>query len=155
MTTTLNPKLLDFVVAPSTGEGSLKPLSGTVVEVYGPDSVLVEVSDENGVARDFVTVPAHDAKVVWESVSRKPAQESGKDAQTLLEEGVLLLQNGLPASARNRFAKSFGLDPNCARILLNSTLELAKKGAFDSALFILRLIVELKPGYQLARENSR
>ncbi len=149
----LNPKLLDIVEFPSSGDSSLRALTGTVVEVFASGAVLVEVSTESGIGKDFVNIPADAAHVIWRSKKVDSENGSHDSAQILFEDGLLLLQNGLLAGARDKFASSFELDPNRARGLLNSTLELAAKGAFDPAIVILRLIVELQPAYSLAREN--
>jgi len=154
MASDLNPKLLDVVsFSSSESDSPLGQLAGTVVEVYASGAVLVEVSDESGVGRDFVAVPGDAARVIWRSQRTAPQNESQGNAQQLFEEGMLLLQNGLLANAREKFAKSFELDPNRARGLLNSTLPLVADGAFDMAIGILTLIAELQPTYGLAREN--
>jgi len=151
MASDLNPKLLDVVtLSSSNNETPLGPLTGTVVEVYASGAVLVEVSDESGVGRDFVNAPSGSAHVVWRS---QPREESPSNPLELFEEGMLLLQNGLLMEAKNKFAKSFELDPDRARGLLNSTLQLAAGGSFDAAIVILTLIAELQPQYGLAREN--
>ena len=154
MTTTLNPKLLDVVAIPAAGEGSRRErLTGTVVEVYGSEALLVEICDGNGIERDTVTVPANEAEVLWSSQARAPVATPVRSAQSQFEEAVLFLQNGLLTNARDKLGASFNLDPNLARGLLNSTVDLAARGAFDSAIVVLRIILELQPEYQLAREN--
>src|SRR5579863_7255699 len=131
MASDLNPKLLDVVtLSLSNNESALGPLTGTVVEVYASGGVLVEVSDESGAARDFVTAQGDGAHIVWRSQQAVPHQESPGNPLKLFEEGMLLLQNGLLTEAKSKFAKSFELDPDRARGLLNSTLQLATSGAF-------------------------
>lgn len=154
MTTSLNPKLLDVVTIPaSDNESRPGPVTGTVVDMLGSGAILVEISDDNGVTKEFVTAPVDSIEVVWKSVPPHSTKEKRNEAQTLFEEAILLLQNGLLESAKNKFSRSFELDPDRAKGLLNSTLELSKKGAFDSAIFTLRMLVELQPSYKLAREN--
>jgi tetratricopeptide (TPR) repeat protein len=155
MASELNPKLLDVVtLSPPSSESPLGPLTGTVVEVYASGALLVELSDESGVGRDFVTAPSDGTRVVWHAQQNAaPQKESPTNALKLFEEGMLLLQNGFLAEAKDKFAKSFDLDPDRARGLLNSTLQLVTSGAFDPAIVILRLIAELQPKYVLAREN--
>jgi tetratricopeptide (TPR) repeat protein len=154
MPSDLNPKLLDVVsFSPSKRDSPLGSLTGTVVEAYASGAMLVEVSDENGVGKDFVTVPSDRARVVWRSQQTATQQDSPSVSLKLFEEGMLLLQNGLPSEAKDKFAKSFNLDPDRARGLLNSTLQLVAGGAFDAAIVVLRLIAELQPKYDLARLN--
>lgn len=63
MTVPLKPKLLDVVKFKNlTGEHQ-----GTIVEIFGSEAALVEIADENGVAKDFLSVPLPDLEVVWSS----------------------------------------------------------------------------------------
>lgn len=154
MTAVLNPKLLD-VVSISAPDSRRDRITGTVVDLLGSGRLIVEVSDENGVGRHFLTVSPQEAQVEWESKSQPHSEkvEERHNSQVLFEEGMLLLQNGQIAGAEKKFAKSFEIDPDRARGLLNATLPLVERGDFDTAIFILRFIVGLQPEYQLAREN--
>jgi tetratricopeptide (TPR) repeat protein len=146
----LNPKILDVVVLPKTVP-AVPPLTGTVVELFGNGLLLVEVTDDNGVPKKLVTVPAEDVKVVWPAMETQ--EENRPQSQQSFEEGILLLQNGLIDHAKKRFIESFKLDPKLAGTLMNLGNQLAEKNAFDSAMFLYQLIVELQPAYSLAREN--
>jgi Tfp pilus assembly protein PilF len=148
----LNPKLLDLVSVPGGDETSISgALIGTVVNLDSSGTVLAEVTDENGVGKEFIRIPENAAKVIWAAPPPKRMPEEG--AHTLFEEGMFLLQNGLFTEAKLKFASSFNLDPNAARGLLNSTISLVEKDDFESAIGIFRMIIELQPQYRLAREN--
>lgn len=152
----LNPKLLD-VVEFQAEEGELGfagALSGTVVEVFGepPEAVLIEVADTQGVPTDLITRPVDQIKPVWRP-GTPPFEGSVGDARQSFERGLLLLQNGLIASARSDFEKAFEADPRLAGPLMNSANQLAEKGEFDSAIVVYELIRKLQPTYALAKEN--
>jgi len=149
----LNPKLFDVVEVPDSSTPNLAAVTGTVVEMLGNNSFLVEISDEQGVPKQLVTVPASDAKVVWPSPIPPSKDAKPPRSRQLFEEGILLLQNGLLEQATKRFAGSFQLEPRLAGTLMNLGNQLAEKSAFESAMLIYRLISELQPQYALAREN--
>ena len=65
----------------------------------------------------------------------------------------MLLQNGWPEQAKEEFSKCFSLDPIFRGSLLNTTNELASKGAFEPAIVVYTMLLELIPGHELAREN--
>jgi hypothetical protein len=65
MTVNLDPKLLDVVKFTRYGGSEVAPVRGTIAELLGADTALVEVSDETGIARDLVPVPILDLEVIW------------------------------------------------------------------------------------------
>lgn len=64
-----NPRLFDTVRFKTlTGEAaSLSLRTGTLVELLGPETALVEVSDEAGIPKEFAYVPIRDLEVIWRS----------------------------------------------------------------------------------------
>ena len=63
------------------------------------------------------------------------------------------MQNALVDEARGYFSRAFALDSRLAGALLNSANQLGEKGALDAAMVVYALIMELQPGYEIAREN--
>jgi tetratricopeptide (TPR) repeat protein len=150
----LNPKLLDVVKtregAASSGSGIL---TGTVVELLGSDTVLVEVADDHGASQDLISVPREQVEVVWRSAASETEEKSKSDAERPFEQGVLLLQNGLLADAKVHFARAFEIEPKLVGTLMNMVRDLPKEGGFETAVVVCQLIIELQPRYLLAREN--
>jgi len=157
MESTLNPKLLDVVKVPNEflGLGSSGTTVGTVVEVLGvpPQSLLVEVADQNGVPSHLVSVPISRAEKVWSSEETEKGVPPSQEAMTRYERGILLLQNGLLWDARTEFQTAFQLDPSLAGALMNSANDLAKGSSYDAAIQVYELILELQPQNSLTREN--
>ncbi len=157
MNVELNPRLLDVVEfrAESPELNASQALTGTIVEILGdtPGTVLIELTDEEGIPTDFVERNIDQISSVWESASQMKAEPSVDMAQQMFEEGFLLLQNGHVSSARDRFRKAFDLNPKLAGSLMNSALTPAASGEYDVTIAICQLILELQPGYALAREN--
>ena len=148
-----NPKLFDVVrFSPFSAEAQPPAYTGTVVELFGSDTALIELADESGVTKKLMSIPIRDLTVIWSS-SETQTDEEEPGAQQYFEEGVFLLQNGASPDAKEQFKKAFAIQPNLTGTLMNLTNDLAVKRAFDSALFLYRLIAELQPEYQLAREN--
>jgi tetratricopeptide (TPR) repeat protein len=150
----INPKLLDVVrFASSSKEAGMQ--QGTIVQILGetPEAALVEVSDEQGVPVEFVRRALSELEQVPEGVEALEKTPQVPDAQLCFETGVLFLQNGQYNRAQAEFSKSFSLDPKFRGTLLNATLHLAGTGAFDAALGVLNILLELSPDYELAREN--
>ena len=149
MNTEINPKLLD-VVEYRVGDDLL---TGTVVDTLGGGTVLVEGSDESGVARHLDAVRSDE--IITLKVPRQSEQElsSYADAQQAFEQGIFLLQNALVDEARGYFSRAFALDSQLAGVLLNSANQLGEKGALDAAMVVYALIMELQPHYEIAREN--
>lgn len=153
MTATQKPKLLDVVrFKTPTSEPSAMFRTGTIVEMLGPESALVETSDESGVLRELVPVLMSDLETVWSGTESKTPYKNQDTAKSYFEEGLLLLQNGL-RGAQEKFAKAFQLQPRLAGTLLNLTNTFAQRGEYDNALFLYLLIADLRPDYGLAREN--
>jgi tetratricopeptide (TPR) repeat protein len=148
----LNPKLFD-VVALRDESAPEAAVTGTVVEIVGNGSLLVEVADEHGVGKEIVTLSAEGAKVVWPATDAPFKGPETPNSRQLFEEGILLLQNGLLDQGKKFFAESFKLEPKLAGTLMNLANQLAEKSAFESAMLIYQLIDELQPRYSLAREN--
>lgn len=157
MNVQLNPKLLDVVELEGVEpRPSASPsIRGTVVEIFTEPTkaALIEVLDQNGVPRDFVTRPIEHMKTVWTAPESVAMEVERDDPQRSFEKGILLLQNGLIAEAKHHFAQAFALEPRLAASLVNSTNILAQRGVFDAAIFIYELILELQPQYALGREN--
>jgi Tfp pilus assembly protein PilF len=153
----LNPKILDVVEVPNRFLGFETPgvALGTVVEVFGEPrkELLVEVSDENGVPQDLVTLPISEAKKVWSSSESEKQKSADDNATVQFQKGVLLLQNGLFLEAKTHFAHAFNLDPRLAGTLMNSANEPAKRGMYEVAILIYRLVLELQPDNILTRRN--
>jgi tetratricopeptide (TPR) repeat protein len=149
MNTEINPKLLD-VVEYRVGDDLF---AGTVVDTLGSGMVLIEGSDESGVARHLDAVGADE--IITLKVRRQPEQDlSGyPDAQQAFEQGIFLLQNALVDEARGYFSRAFALDSRLAGVLLNSANQLSERGALDAAMAVYALIMELQPHYESAREN--
>ena len=159
MKLSLNPKLLDVVKSrEGTASGGGAPLTGTVVELLGPDAVLVEVADDQGAARDLIAIPNEKVEMLWRSGASEIKEESKSDAEHSFEQGVLLLQNGLLSDAKVHFARAFEINPRFAGTLMNMATALLKKDmlkkeGFEAAVAVYQLIIELQPGYLFAREN--
>lgn len=149
----ISPKLLDVVqFAPSSPEHGMR--QGTIVEILGetPEAALIEVSDEQGIPVAFVRRALSEIELVSSGAEAEHGPEV-PEAQLCFESGVLFLQNGEYERAKEAFAKSFELDPNVRGSLLNITIQLAGTGAFDSAIAVFSMLLELSPNYDLAREN--
>ena len=140
MESTLNPKLLDVVKVPNEflGLGPSGTTVGTVVEVLGvpPQSLLVEVADQNGVPSHLVSVPISRAEKVWSSEETEKGVPPSQEAMTRYDRGFLLLQNGLLWDARTEFQTAFQLDPSLAGALMNSANDLAKGSSYDEAILL-------------------
>jgi tetratricopeptide (TPR) repeat protein len=148
----INPKLFDMVSFETSRGGATRAVrTGTLVELLGTDSGLVEISDESGVATEFLSIPLRDMKVVWSS-TRSPVGEH-ENGEHYFQEALLLLQNGILPLAKDTFRKAFAIQPNLAGTLTNLTNDLASKRSFDSALMLYQIVMELQPNYKLAREN--
>src|SRR5258708_6316900 len=135
----LNPRLFDVVALRAKSASAVPASKGTVVELLGNDSLLVEMADDHGVAKDLITVAAGEVEVVWRAEKHKPSEKSLPKARQLFEEGLLLLQNGLVDQATKRFAECFRLDSTFAGSLMNLANELAKKNTFESAMFVYQM----------------
>jgi tetratricopeptide (TPR) repeat protein len=153
----LSPKILDVVEVPNRVPGSTThgAALGTVVEVLpGPDGgLLVEVTDENGVALDLVQLPAAEAKVVWSSPELQKQASSGEGGSNEFRKGVLLLQNGFLAEAKAHFELAFKHDPRLAGTLMNLGNGLAERRLYDAAVLLYQLVLELQPENRLTRRN--
>jgi tetratricopeptide (TPR) repeat protein len=150
----LNPKLLDVVEFEDSSEAAHVKRTGTIVETFGepPNAVLIEVTDSRGIPLSYFTSNLEDVKRIW--AAEAPAEESTPaEAQEYFEKGILFLQNGLLARAKEQFSKAFSLDKNLRAVLLNATIVLAQKGKLDTAIRVYELILEIEPQYELAREN--
>ncbi len=157
MNVKLNPRLLDIVELNGIDlwPSRIPRITGTVVEIFGEPTrtALIEISDENGVPREFVTRPIELLKAAWTAPESATTEVERGEPQGSFEKGVLLLQNGLLAEAKPHFARAFALEPRLAASLMNSTNLLAQRGAFDAAVLVYELILELQPKHALAREN--
>ncbi len=153
----LSPKILDVVEVPNRFLGSETPggTLGTVVEVLaGPNGgLLVEVTDEKGVALDLVQLPASEVKKVWSSPEARKQDGFGGGASNEFQNGVVLLQNGLLEEAKNHFEQAFRQEPRLAGTLMNLSNGLAERGAYDVAVLLYQLVLELQPENQLNRRN--
>ena len=153
----LSPKILDVVEVPNRFLGSETPgvALGTVVEVLGEPNggLLVEVTDESGVPRDLVLLPASEAKKVWASPEPEKQVSSDEGAANEFQKGVLLLQNGHIAEAKTHFEFAFKHDPRLAGTLMNLAIGSGKRGMFDAAILVYQLVLELQPENRLTRRN--
>ncbi len=151
----INPKLLDVVqlMRPPSRGGELQ--YGTIVEMLGetPGAALVEVSGEDGIPVAFVHRALDEIDCVSEGIKPVVHNSETPDAQLCFENGVLFLQNGWYDRAKEQFSKSFSLDPRFRGSLVNTTNQLAARGAFESAIVVYTMLLELSPDYALAREN--
>lgn len=150
----LNPKLLDIAGPASKGSG-LPARTGTVVEVLntGPGSVLIEMTDDEGVLTDLIVAEMQKSEVVWSAPESAPPGEPVPGAEELFEQGLFLLQNGLILKARTTFSEAFRIEPRFAGTLMNLANESATRSAFQVAIFLYRMILDLQPSYRLALEN--
>jgi len=151
----LNPKLLDVVEFEESSQGARLKRKGTVVQIFRepPSAVLIEMAGSQGVPLAFVTRKIEEVKMAWTPAETKGEEVRIPEAQQLFEKGILFLQNGAMARAKDYFSRAFALDPKLAGSLMNATHPLAEKGAFEAAMLLYGLILELLPQYQLAREN--
>jgi tetratricopeptide (TPR) repeat protein len=151
----INPKLLDVVKVQDSDSGPGKGAQGTIVgSLGGPlGTALIEIADEFGVPLAFVSRPSSELKKVWDVATSKTRPTEIPEAQELFETGILYLQNGLIPRSKEYLGKAFSIDRNLARDMLNKTIPLAESGAFETAIFICELLLELVPNYDLAREN--
>ena len=118
-----------------------------------PESALIEVSDEQGVPVEFVRRALGEIEHVSDDAGPAQHDLNVPDGQLSFESGVLFLQNGQYNRAKEEFAKSFELDPKFRGSLLNTTTQLAATGAFETAIYVFRMLLELSPEYAPAREN--
>jgi tetratricopeptide (TPR) repeat protein len=154
MNVELNPKLLDVVEFQDSTSGATVKRRGTIVETFGdhPNVVLIEIADSQGVPLSYVTQKRENIKIVW--ASEPQVQEPTlPEAEQHFEKGILFLQNGLFARAKDHFSKAFTLDENLRASLLSATNALVQKGKLDAAIRVYGLILELQPQYELARQN--
>jgi tetratricopeptide (TPR) repeat protein len=150
----LDPKLLDVVEFEDSQLGASLKRTGTVVETFGqpPTEVLIEIADSEGIPESFVTKRMEEVRRVWEA--KAPTSEpNAVEAQRHFEKGILYLQNGVIGRAKEQFAKAFSLDVNLRAALLESTNALARKDKLEAAIRLYRLLLELQPEYEHAREN--
>lgn len=154
MTLKLNPKLLDVVEFGDTSKGSTAKHRGTVVETFGdpPRTFLIEIADAEGVPHSYVTQGIEEIRRVrpTDSSSKTPDRS---EALVYFEQGILFLQNGLIAQAKDKFSEAFALDQKLRANLLNATNELAERGKLDAAIRVYALILELQSQYGPARRN--
>jgi tetratricopeptide (TPR) repeat protein len=150
----INPKLLD-VVQFDDPEIKDRTLRGTIVDTFGdlPDAFLVEVSDEKGVPVAYFTRSPEELKTIWQSSGAAQLPETIPEAQRFFENGVLFLQNGLLDRAKEQFSRAFALEPRLAGQLLNATGPLVENKAFDAAIIVCEMLLDLLPAYGYAREN--
>jgi tetratricopeptide (TPR) repeat protein len=149
MSLELSPKLLDFIeFSDGTAEGKRR---GTIVDMIGEEA-LVEVSDEQGVPSGFFVRAVHDlARVV--GVAPTPQNIPRSEGQVYFENGVLLIQNGLVDLAKEDFRRAFSIDPKFRGTLLHLVNNLGAQGAFDAAIVLYKLLLDVSPDYSFAREN--
>jgi tetratricopeptide (TPR) repeat protein len=149
MTIELNPKLLNMVELTGTRE------RGTVVDttVGTPAAILVELSDESGVPKEFLSRTTDEVKTVWQVPKAPNGQSEVPEAQQYFENGILYLQNGLVPQAKKELAKAFSLDQQLASVLLNRTNALAAQKSFASAIIVYEILFQLSPDYDYARQN--
>jgi tetratricopeptide (TPR) repeat protein len=154
MDTKLNPKLLDAVRLPSD-RGSLALRTGAVVETFKTpsNSLLIEITDSEGVPTDFIVSEISRITLDWQAPKSGNRAVDTDDAETFFQQGVLLLQNGLIPKAKLAFAQAFRIDPRFAGTLMNLANESANRSAFEAAIFLYEMILELQPSYNLALEN--
>lgn len=150
----LDPKLLDVVEFEDSSVRPILKRTGTVVETFGepPNAVLIEVADSQGLPVSFVTQKLKDVRRVH-NVEDSAHDDATTEAQLHFEKGFLLLQNGSTARAKDEFLRAFSLEENLKANLLNATNVLAQKGKFDAAIRVYGLILEVRPDYELARQN--
>lgn len=153
MKLSLSPKLLDVVQMKGAPFAAGEVRQGTIVEMLSPDTALIEVSDDEGVATNFVTRRLDEIEQVWELPKSASPTPKTDEAQSYFENGLLSLQNRLYERAKEQFGKSFALDPKYRGTLLMMTNQLAAKGSFDAAILVYALLLELSPDYTQAREN--
>src|SRR5260370_25516661 len=103
MAVNLNPSLLDVVKFHESGTITAGTLTGTIVELLGSDTALVEVADDTGVSKDLIAVPIEHMQVVWSFRPPDTKQQPENESQRYYDEGILLLQNGLVSLARDCF----------------------------------------------------
>jgi tetratricopeptide (TPR) repeat protein len=154
MDTKLNPKLLDAVSLPGD-LGTLPLHTGTVVEVLNTPSpsVLIEIANDDGVPIDLIVSEMKKVAVDWRSSEHEPRAADASGAEEFFEQGILLLQNGLISKAKAAFAQAFQIDPRFAGTLMNLANEPATRSAFEVAIFLYEMVLELQPDYRLGLEN--
>ncbi len=157
MNTELNPRLLDVaetrIDLPELGIRA--GTRGTIVEILGEsrEAFLLEITDQHGVAKEFVALAAKQIRGGWKIQEAAAFEPVLNEAGLAFEEGFLYLQNGLVEEAKRQFAKAFKMDPQLAGHLVNSANGLAQKSAFDSAIAVYELVLELQPQRETAKEN--
>jgi tetratricopeptide (TPR) repeat protein len=97
--------------------------------------------------------PVHDLAKVREITTSAADAVAQPEGQVYFENGVLFLQNGLVDRAKDQLRKSFSIDPRFRGTLLHLTNDLGSKRAFDTAIFLYEMLLELSPEYVPAREN--
>src|SRR6266849_728135 len=100
----LNPKLLDVVEFEDSSERTSVKRRGTIVETFGEptNAVLIEISDSQGLPLNYITSKLEDIKSVW-AAGAPTAESTPTEAQKYFEKGILFLQNGLIARAKDQF----------------------------------------------------
>src|SRR5260370_21283959 len=108
MSLELNPKLLDVVEFEDSSEGTPAKRRGTFVETLGEpaNAVLIEIADSQGVPLKYFTSKSEDIKSVW-AAGAPTAESIPTEGQKYFEKGILFLQNGLIARAKDHFSRAF------------------------------------------------
>lgn len=150
MTLELSPKLLDFIEFPSDSADVKR--RGTIVDMIGEEA-LVEVSDDQGVPVAFVVRPVRDLAKVAEDAPRAAESTGRSEGETYFENGVLLVQNGLIDLAREDFRKAFLIDKKFRGTLLRLINNLGERRAFDAAIVLYKMLLDVSPDYSFARDN--
>jgi len=115
--------------------------------------VLIEVANDDGVLTDLIVSETQKTDVVWQEPESARGNEPLPGVEELFEQGVFLLQNGLIPKAKAAFADAFRIEPRYAGTLMNLANESANSSAFEAAVFLYQMIIELQPTYRLALEN--
>ena len=151
----LNPKLLDVVEWEEELSAQNGKRTGTVVDrLEGlPGRVLIEISNSQGVPVAFVSRPEDEVAVAWAASESPQFRSEVSVAQQAFENGVLFLQNGMYAPAKEQLRIAFEADTNLVKALFASANSLAEKRALGAAMSVYRMILELQPGYEPARQN--
>src|SRR5262249_41910684 len=154
MTTKNRGKELDVVklLVDLPDYGLSKGQEGTILVVTEDPSerYLVEFSDEEGDEIATVDLAPDQVDVIWSFAehqakeSQPPEQTPESIAKTYFEQGMIYLNNGLLDQAKEKFRRTFEINPDYAGTLLNAAKPLADEGQWDKAVFICRLVLALQ-----------
>ena len=157
MTVKINPKLLDIVQVSGPPFKPGESGQGTIVELLGgpQEVVLVEVSDDQGIPLAFVprrideVEPNPDREQSRGSTIRRCLRPS-----YILKKEYCFCKTAGQSKPKKNFPSAFHSTRYSGAVCsIRRMKNELPKGAFEPAIVVYTTLLELSPGYELAREN--